>query len=168
MLITTSRRPCHRARLLGRELSRVLPRACYVPRGTKTVRKLAHLAGSQGHKVITIITTKQEQPAELRFLEVNEAWRWLDLSLVLQEVRLQRDLNKKVKLDEVELVAEDREAESLAKELSRLWELPLAKGPQAENLAVIKGTEGLKLEFRSRGELVGPAFRLSIAKVLKW
>lgn len=160
MLVTTSRRPSHRARLLGRELIRVLPNAEYVPRGIKTVRRLASLASSRGHELVMIVNSRERQPRELRFLNASVGWRWLDARIELREVELQRDLGQKVRLADVRIVAADSaRAQNLARLLSELWGLPLSEGPSSTGAVVlVTCNDGLKVQFRAhpKDELVGP------------
>lgn len=163
-MVTTSRRPSHRARLLGRELTRVLPNAEYVPRGIKTVRRLASLASSKGHELVMIVNSREEQPRELRFLNVSAGWRWLDARIELREVELQRDLGQKVKLADVRIASDDSvRARSFARLLSKLWGLPLSEGPSSTGATVlVTCDDGLKVQFRAhpKAELVGPVLHV--------
>jgi rRNA maturation protein Rpf1 len=163
MLITTSRRPSHRTRLLGRELARVLPNAKYMPRGDKSIRKLASLASSQNHKLITIITNRVHQPQELRFLDTTAGWRWLEERIELRKVELQRDLGRKVKLANVKIAANDQaKAQNLARFLSELWDLPFTEKPSG-NVALAKDDEGLRLQFHEdpKAKPVGPILHIA-------
>ncbi|MDI6883840.1 MAG: hypothetical protein QMD00_01685 [Hadesarchaea archaeon] len=159
MLITTSRRPGHRARVLCRELARVLPKARYVPRGAKTVEQLASLAGGLGHARVIIVNSIAGRPKELQFLDVTKGWRWLDARVELGEVKLQRDLGQRVKLEGTNIYAEGKRARELADFLMELLGLQATnKLPDAGAVAVITSNGGLKLEFQLRPSsgVVGP------------
>ena len=164
-MITTSRRPTHRARLLGRELARVLPGAEYVPRGMKNVEKLAALAGSRGHNLIMIVNSCEGQPRELRFLHAGPGWRWSDANIELRGVELQRDLGKKVEARAGAIAWRGSpEARGLAELLSELWNLPLAEPASHRGaIALVVGEEGLELQFRETptSEPMGPTLRVA-------
>ena len=160
MLITTSRRPGHRARLLGRELARVLPDAEYVPRGVKSVRNLASLASTRGHKLVTLINCRADRPQELRFLDVTRGWRWLDVVIELREVKLQKDLGHKVQLTDVKIVASgSSRAKDLARLLSEMWHLQLLEEvPSAGSVVMVTQNEELRIQFQSDPKVppIGP------------
>lgn len=160
MLITTSRRPCHRARLLGRELERVLPNSEYTPRGIKSIRKLSSLANSLNHKLITIIDSCIGQPTGLRFLDVAAGWRWLDARIELGEVKLQKDLGQKARLTDVKIVASGQDrARRFARLISELWGLPLIEElPSSGSVAMVNDDEELRIQFHADpgAEPVGP------------
>jgi len=160
MLITTSKRPCHRARLLGRELARVLPNAKYTPRGVKSIRKLASLANSLNHKLVMIINSCTDQPRELRFLDAAAGWRWLGARIELGEVKLQRDLGQKVRLTDVKIASSSQNrARSLARLVGELWGLPFTEElPSAGSIAMVDDDRELRIQFRAdpSAEPVGP------------
>jgi len=159
MLITTSRRPCHRARLLGRELERVLPNSEYKPRGVKSIRKLASLANSLNHKLIMIIESCTDRPTELRFLDA-AGWRWLDARIELGEVKLQKDLGQKARLVDVKIVASSQDrARNFARLIGELWELPLIEElPSSGSVAIVNENRELRIQFHAgpNTEPVGP------------
>ncbi len=163
MLITSSRRPGHRTRILCRELARVL-NVKYVPRGAKTIKKLAALATSLGHDRVMVVNSIGGRPKELRFLGAAEGWRWLDARVELGEVKLQRDLGQKVKLEGAKIYAEGREARGLANFLGELLGLPISgELPNTGAVALITFDDGLKLQFQARpsSEVVGPVLRIT-------
>ena len=160
MLIVTSRHPCHRARILARELARVLPNAEYVPRGVKSVKKLSSLAISHGHNTIMIVDSVAEQPKFLRFLEVNDGWKWLDAQIELSDVELQKDLGQKTLLLDAKIVAESSEAKRLANLLEKLWELKQVK--KAAGTGAFMFVHKDKIEFRaSLAAKIGPVLHIS-------
>ncbi|MCS7131255.1 MAG: hypothetical protein NZ934_00765 [Hadesarchaea archaeon] len=165
MLITTSRRPTHRARLLGRELARVLPGAEYVPRGLKTIEKLASMAGSRGYDLVMIINSGEGKPKELRFLHAGPSWKWSDARIELCEVRLQRDLSKRAEARATAIAWRgSAEARELAGLLSELWGLPLVELPSHRGaVALVIGDRELELQFRESpaSEPVGPTLRVA-------
>ena len=159
MLIVTSRHPCHRARILARELARVLPNAEYVPRGVKSVKKLSSLAISCGHNTIMIIDSVAERPKFLRFLEVDDGWRWLDVQIELSDVELQKDLGQKTRLLGVKIVAESSRAKKLANVLEKLWGLKQAKVAGTGAFMFVSKD---KIEFRaSLAAKIGPVLHVS-------
>ena len=164
MLVTSSRRPGHRTRLLCRELARVLPGWKYVPRGAKTVRKLASLAASLGHARVVLVNSLGGQPHELRFLDVTAGWRWLDARVELGEVKLQRELGQNIGLEGTTVYAEGERAKEFANFLEELVGLPIGGGPpKAGGVALITSDDGLKLHFRAgpNPEPVGPVLQIA-------
>ncbi len=160
MLIVTSRYPCHRARILARELAKVLPNAEYVPRGVKNVKKLSSLAISRGHNTIMMVDSVAEQPKFLRFLEVDDGWRWLDVQIELSDVELQKDLGQKTRLLDVKIVTEFSEAKRLANLLEKLWGLKQVKKAAGTGAFMFVGED--KIEFRaSLAATIGPVLHIS-------
>jgi len=151
MLITTSRRPCHRARLLGRELERVLPNAKYMPRGVKSIRKLTSLANSLNHKLIMIIESCADQPSELLFLDATVGWRWLGARIELGEIKLQRDLNQKARLLDVKITASNQDkARSFARLIGKIWGLPFSEEPlSGGSAAFVDNDRELRVQFHT-------------------
>jgi len=170
MLITTSRRPCHRARLLGRELARVLPNSKYMPRGVKSIRGLASLANSLNHKIVMIINSYTDQPSELCFLDAAAGWRWLDARIELGEVKLQRDLGQKARLVDVKIVASGQNrALSFAHLIGELWGLPFTEElPRTGSFAVVDDDRELRVRFHAgpNAEPVGPILHVKHFKVI--
>lgn len=164
MLISTSRRPGHRTRILCRELTRVFPNAAYVPRGAKTISKLASLASSLGHDRVMIVNSLAGRPKELRFLAVAQGWRWLDARVELGEVKLQRDLGQKAKLEGTKFYAEGRKARNLANFLGEALGLPiLSELPNAEGVVLITSNDELQLQFQlaPSPEAIGPVLQIA-------
>jgi rRNA maturation protein Rpf1 len=151
MLITTSRRPCHRARLLGRELERVLPNAKYTPRGVKSIRKLTSLANSLNHKLIMIIESCADQPSELLFLDATVGWRWLGAKIELGEIKLQRDLNQKVRLTKVKITASNHDkARKFARLIGKIWGMPFSEEPPSSGgAAFVDNDRELRVQFHT-------------------
>lgn len=163
MLISTSRRPGHRTRILCRELTRVLPNAAYVPRGAKTIIKLTSLARSLGHDRVMVVNSLAGRPKELRFLAVGQGWRWLDGRVELGDVKLQRDLEQKTKLEGAKFYAKSRKARNLANFLGELLGLPiLNKLPNAGGIVLITSDDELQLRFQLRpsSEAIGPVLQI--------
>ncbi len=164
MLISTSRRPGHRTRILCRELARVLPNVIYVPRGAKTINKLASLANSLGHDRVMVVNSLAGRPRELRFLAATEGWRWLDAWVELGEVKLQRDLGQKAKLEGARFYAEGKQARDLANFLGELLGLPISgELPNTGAVALITFDDEIQLQFQLRpsSEAVGPMLRIA-------
>ena len=163
MLISTSRRPGHRTRILCRELTQVLPNATYVPRGAKTISKLASLASSLGHDRVMVVNSLARRPSELRFLAVAKGWRWLDARVELGEVKLQRDLGQKTKLEGTKFYAEGQKARNLANFLGEILGLSiLNKLPNAGGIVLIASDDELQLRFQLRpsSEAIGPVLQI--------
>jgi len=158
MLVTTSRRPGHRARSLGRELARVLPNTEYVPRGVKTVRKLSSLASSRGHATVTIVDSFASIPKFLRFLDCGEGWRWSAAQIELGKIELQKDLGQKIELSSTKIVVKSPEAKELARLLGKLWGLPI--GVETSTGAVVVVDED-EIHFQMGSEKVGPVLHVS-------
>jgi rRNA maturation protein Rpf1 len=160
MLITTSRRPCHRARLLGRELERVLPNAKYTPRGVKSIRKLTSLANSLNHKLIMIIESWSDNPSELLFLDATAGWRWLGAKIELGDITLQRDLGQKVRLTDVKIAASNQDnAIKFARMIGKMWDLPFSEElPMSGGAAFVDNDKKLRVQFHVDigAEPVGP------------
>ncbi len=164
MLISTSRRPGHRTRILCRELARVLPNVTYVPRGVKMINKLASLASSLGHDRVMIVNSLAGRPGELRFLVATEGWRWLDAWVELGEVKLQRELGRKAKLEGTRFYAEGERARDLANFLGELLGLPiLDELPNTGAVALITSDDELQLQFQLQpsSEAIGPVLRIA-------
>jgi len=159
MLVTTSRRPGHRTRLLARELTRVLPNTEYVPRGVKSVEKLFSLAISRGHNIIMMVDSVGERPKFLRFLEVGDGWRWLDVQIELSDVELQKDLGQKTRLLDTKIVTASPGAKKLANLLEKLWGLKQAK---VAGTGAFMFVDEHKIEFRaSLSAKIGPVIHVS-------
>jgi len=144
---------------LARELARVLPNAEYMPRGVKSVKKLSSLAISHGHNTIMIVDSVAEQPKFLRFLEVDDGWRWLDVQIELSDVELQKDLGQKTRLLDAKIVTESSEAKRLANLLERLWGLKQVK--KAAGTGAFMFVNKNKIEFRaSLAATIGPVLHI--------
>ncbi len=164
MLISTSRKSTHRTRILCRELARVLPDAKYVPRGAKTINKIASFAGSLGHNRVMVVSNLGGGPIELRFLDVANGWRWLDAWVELGGVKLQRDLGQKVKLERVKVYAEEQKVRNLANFLGELLGLTISSElPNTGAVVVITSDNQLKLQFQLRpsSEVIGPVLQIT-------
>jgi rRNA maturation protein Rpf1 len=150
MLITTSRRPCHRARLLGRELERVLPNAKYTPRGVKSIRKLTSLANSLDHKLIMIIESCANQPSELLFLDATAGWRWLDTKIELVNITLQNDLGQKARLTDAKITASSGDkAKKFARLIGKMWGLRFSEEPLSGSAAFVDNDKNLRVQFHA-------------------
>ena len=158
MLVTTSRRPGHRARSLGRELARVLPNTEYVPRGVKTVRKLSSLASSRGHATVMIVDSFASIPKFLRFLDCGTGWQWSEVQIELGKIELQKDLGQKIELSSTKIVVKSPEAKELARLLGKLWGLPVGRETGARAVVVVDEDE---IHFQRGSERVGPVLHVS-------
>jgi rRNA maturation protein Rpf1 len=144
---------------------RVLPNAKYVPRGVKTIGDLASLARSLGHDRVMVVNSLAGRPFELRFLDVTRGWRWLDASIKLREVKLQRELGQKIKLVVRMILARGSTmAREFAKSLGELINLPIpSEPPSSGGIALVTDEKGLQLQFRvgSSSEVIGPVLLIS-------
>jgi hypothetical protein len=162
MLITTSRRSGHRARILGRELARVMPNIKYVPRGVKTVEKLVSMAESFGHIWVMVINSSAGHPKELRFLNIGKGLGWPDKRAELGEVKIQRDLGQRVRFEGIKIYAEGKPAQELAEFLGEISGLPISeKLPEAGVVLSIVTNSGL-VHFKKRQtlEITGPVIQV--------
>ena len=148
---------------MGRELSRVIPNARYIPRGVKTVEKLASMAGSLGQRWVMVINSSAGRPKELRFLSVGEGWRWLDKKVELGDVKLQRDLGRLVRFEEMKIYAEEGSARELAAFLGEVFGVPVVERlPETGGTMLITTNSGLKIQFQRRPgpEFTGPLLQV--------
>lgn len=141
-----------------------------MPRGVKSIRKLASLANSLDHKMVMVIGTCADQPRGLRFLDVATGWRWLDACIELGEVKLQRDLGHKFRLTDVKVVGRGRDrARSLARLIGELWGLPIAEGlPGAGGVAMVEDDGDLRIQFHAdpSSEPVGPILHVKFFEAI--
>ncbi len=158
MLVTTSRRPGHRARLLGRELARVLPNAEYLPRGVKTIRKLSLLASSRGHTTVMIVDSFASIPKFLRFLDCGTGWQWSEVQIELGKIELQKDLSQKIGLSCTKIIAKSPDVKELARLLEKLGGLPVGRETGARDVVVVDEDE---IRFQRGSERVGPVLHVS-------
>lgn len=164
MIITTSRRPSHLARILCRELVRVIPKSRYVPRGVKTVEEVASIARELGHDRVMIVNSVSGKPRELRFLEVGQRWRWENAKVEIGEVKLQRDLGQRNKLEDTKIYAQGAKALEFAEWFGKLLGFKcLDKLPASGGIALIISNDGLKLQFQvmPSSEAVGPVLQIT-------
>ncbi|MGC8816466.1 MAG: hypothetical protein ACP5PX_01415 [Candidatus Hadarchaeum sp.] len=164
MLLTTSRRPCHLARILGRELARLLPDSEYVPRGVKTIEKVAALARQRGHHRVIIINSSSDRPSEMRFLEVGGTWQWLNASMKLAGVAVNRVKIKGKNFGGLKIYAGDPGSFNFSRWLSRVLSIECTdRLPESGPVVLLTSDGGLKIRFRIMpcAEEVGPV--LSVA-----
>jgi hypothetical protein len=161
MLITTSRRPGYRSRRLGRELAMVIPGARYVPRGTKTLEKLASMAESLGRRWVMIIGSSQGNPRKLLFFSSEGGRRWSNKKIELGDVRLQHD-GRIDRLDEIKIYAEGSPARELANFLAEVLGVPIQEEPPETGAALlVTSNPSLTMRFqRSGSEVTGPSLQV--------
>ena len=120
ILLTTSRRPNRQTRLLARELSRVLPGARYLPRGSKSVRDLFFLARRFGLRAVAVVESREGLPSLLRImLPGGEAWEEMEIRLTGYRL-----WTRKVSLSPTRIEPIPG-GEEFARELSRFISLPV-------------------------------------------
>jgi hypothetical protein len=164
MLITTSRRPSHLARILCRELVLVLPRSRYVPRGAKTVEDVASVAREFGHDRAMIIDSVSGKPKEIRFLEVGQNWRWADAVVELGDVKLHRGAGRRNKIEDARMHADGSMALEFAEwcgkflGIGRFDELPRSGG-----VVLVTSDGGLNVQFKVMpgSETIGPVLKIT-------
>lgn len=164
MIITTSRRPSHLARILCRELVRVIPKSRYVPRGAKTIEEVASIARELGHDRAMMINSISGKPMELRFLEVGQRWRWENARVEIGEVKLQRDLGLRNKLEDTKIYAQGAKALEFAGWVGKLLGIKcIDKLPASGGVALITSEDGLKLQFQvmPSSKKVGPVLQIT-------
>ncbi|MEM3420645.1 MAG: hypothetical protein QW835_02385 [Candidatus Hadarchaeum sp.] len=164
MLLTTSRRPCHLARVLGRELARFLPGSEYIPRGVKTIEKIVFLAKQRGHDRVMIISSLLDKPGEIRFIEVRETWRWMDATIRLAGVTVSRVKTKFGRLGKIRIYAEDASSLEFARWLGKILGIDrVERTPESGPIILITSKDGLKIKFgvMPDAEDVGPVLLVS-------
>jgi hypothetical protein len=155
MLITTSKRPGHRSRIFGRELANVFTNSRYLPRGTKTIVRLIELAKKLGQSRVMIINSIAGQPRELRFLEVGEGWRWVNAKILLKEVKLQRELGQRMKLDAIGIYPKGG-SEEFARTLGSLTGLPLINELGTSAAVLVESGDKKLIQFWTGESKTGP------------
>lgn len=164
MLLTTSRRPCHQARVLGRQLARFLPGGEYVPRGVKTIEKVVLLAKQRGHSRVMIINSFLDRPGEIRFIEVGETWRWMDVSIKLAGVIINRIKGKGDDFDRIKIYAEDPSSSGFARWLGELLGISCAERlPKSGPVILVTSESGLKIKFKVKPDAENLGLVLSVA-----
>ncbi|MBC7218576.1 MAG: hypothetical protein H5T49_00360 [Hadesarchaea archaeon] len=149
MLITTSRRPCHLARILCRELALVLPGGEYLPRGVKTIEKTTLLAKQRGHGRVMFVSSFSGRPGEIRFIEVGETWRWLDASIRLAGVTINRRKSRIGDSSGMKIYAADPSSYEFARWLGRILEIEcVERPPESGPVILITSDGGLEIKFR--------------------
>jgi len=111
-----------------------------------------------------VVSSFGEGPIELRFLAVTNGWRWLDARVELGEIKLQRDLGQKVKLERVRVYAEGQKAQNFANFLGELLGLPTSSElPDTGAVVVITSDNQFKLQFQLRpsSEVIGPVLQIT-------
>jgi len=111
-----------------------------------------------------VVNSIAGRPGELRFLAVAQGWRWLDARVELGEVKLQRDLGQKAKLEGTKFYAESQKARNFANFLGELLSLPiLGELPNAGGIILITSDDELQLQFQIRpsSEAIGPVLKIA-------
>jgi len=111
-----------------------------------------------------IVNSLAGRPKELRFLAVAQGCRWLDAWVELGEVKLQRDLGQKAKLEGTKFYAEGRKARDFTIFLDELLGLPiLSELPNAGGVVLITSDDKLQLQFQLRPspEAIGPVLLIA-------
>jgi rRNA maturation protein Rpf1 len=88
MIITTSRRPTKRNRILCRELEAVIPLSQYIIRGKKGMRDLSSFCVEKGADRIMVVTSQRTSFYALRFYK-----GWSFLGEIVASVQLRRELD---------------------------------------------------------------------------
>jgi len=164
MIVTTSRRPSHLARILCRELVRVIPKSRYVPRGSKTIEEIASIARELGHDRAMVINCMSGKPVELRFLQVGQRWQWENARIEIEEVKLQRNLGLRNKLEDTKIYAQGAKALGFAEWVEKLLDIKCVdKLPATGGVALITSEDGLKIQFQVMpgSKKVGPVFKIA-------
>lgn len=164
MLITTSRRPGHLARILSRELVRVIPKSRYVPRGSKTIEELASVARDLGQNRVIIVGSVSGKPKELRFLEVGENWRWVDAVVELGEVKIHQGVGRADKLEDLKIHADGAKALEFVEWIEKfLGKRRTDKLPESGGVALITSEDGLRVQFNLMpgSVTIGPVLRIT-------
>lgn len=126
ILVTTSRRPYYETRILARELSRVLPGARYLPRGTKTIHELLSLASRFGLRGVWVVENFARKPGFLRCILPAHGSPGEELQICFSDFMLQRRTLGKIEISPTHLKALPG-GEPLALEISKFLRLPVAE-----------------------------------------
>lgn len=164
MLLTTSRRPCHLARVLGRELTRFFPGSEYIPRGVKTIEKITSLAKQRGHGRVMIINSLLDRPGEIRFIDVGETWRWMNAAIKLAGTTVSQVKTGFGPFSKIKIYAEDASSLEFARWFGKILDVDRVEAPPKSGpVILISSGEGLKIKFVVMPEAknVGPV--LSVA-----
>jgi rRNA maturation protein Rpf1 len=95
MIITTSRQPTKRNRILCRELETVIPLSRYIIRGKKGMRELFSLCIEKGADRLLVVTSQRTSLSALRFFE---GWTFLGEVLVCVQLRRELDIPPPTKI----------------------------------------------------------------------
>lgn len=159
MLITTSRRPGRLSRTLCRELAFVIPGSFYFPRGSKTIEEVTAAAHEFEQKKILLVESASGRPRELRFLEVDQGWRWLDAVVEIGDVRV-RNPRLKSQLTSLKIHAVTAASFEFAKWIDDFLGLGVSdEPPTSGGVALIASENGLRIKFKvmPNSEMVGPS-----------
>ncbi|MGQ9788148.1 MAG: hypothetical protein ACUVQM_02365 [Candidatus Hadarchaeaceae archaeon] len=149
MLLTTSRRPCHLSRIICREMALILPGGEYVPRGAKTIEKTVLLARERGHNLVIIVSSFSDRPGEIRFIEVGEAWRWLDASIKIAGVKINHIKGKIDGSNRTRIYAGDPPSYDFAQWLGGVLGIDcVERPPKSGPVIFVSSSDGLELKFR--------------------
>ena len=163
-MITTSRRPSHLARILCRELVRVIPRSRYVPRGTKTIEDVVSVVRELGHDRVMVVDSVSGKPKEIRFLEVDQNWRWADAMVELGEVKIQLDLQRRTNPEDSKIYADGARALEFAEWVGKFLGIGRSEElPESGGVILITSEGGLKIQFKVMpgSETVGPVLQIT-------
>ncbi len=141
----------------------VVPRSHYVPRGAKTIDDVAFIARKLDHNRVMAVESTTEGPKELRFLEVDEAWRWINARVELGKLKLKRDIGRPKRFDELTIFAEGDRALKFARWVGKFLDIGCSnKLPDSGVIAQITSDDGLKLLFRimPSSDTVGPSIEI--------
>jgi len=161
MLITTSRRPGRLSKVFCRNLSRVVPGSFYLPRGLKTIEEVATAArGLQQSKVI-FVESFLGGSRVLRFLEVNNGWRWANVIFEIRDVNVRRDSGKKSKLKTLKIRADGKTTLEFAEWFGKILGVEISeKSLDFGGVVVVTSEGGLRVQFKIMpGSVpIGPSF----------
>jgi len=107
-----------------------------------------------------IIDSVAGQPMVLRFLDVGEGWKWMNIQVELGKVELQKDFGQKIRLLDAKIVAASPKAKEFAGLLEKLWGVKMIKKAPDTGAFIIVDKD--KIEFRaSLAAKIGPILYVS-------
>lgn len=128
ILITSSRNPNPRTRMLCNSLSGIIPNSKRINRGTSGLKDLVLIANNYNSKLFLIIDSRHGNPSRIRFFKIEGVKGVFDhLEIYIKSVELTPKLSKRKYVDEkynIEIFSlkDGEKIESLAKNLARLFE----------------------------------------------
>ncbi len=168
IIVTSSRRPSPRVRSLVKDLSSVLPGAERLTRGHYSMQELASEALLRGADRVVVIGGLRGNPSIMRVYEVKERHLVNIVTFIIKGLALSRELRRPLPDEHPRGIIVEVDDDPLSEEFAdafvkafraRVWERP----SDSDILAIFsaEGEGVVRLEFKFRGQMVGPRLRLA-------